>query len=204
MSPARRRACVEHVRQKFSVSERTACRVLGQHRSTQRKVPRGRADEAVLTADIVALASQYEAEADVYTCPGGKELKQSRRAFTKPREKKADEDGMLRYRASKADCDTCALKTRCCPKEPARKILRSIFEPSRDRARAIARTPEYAISCRLRKKVEMLFAHLKRILGLSRLRLRGPNGARDEFHLAATAQNLRKLAKLLPAPEVAC
>ena len=59
LSPARRRACVEHVRQKFSVSERTACRVLGQHRSTQRKVPRGRADEAVLTADIVALASQY-------------------------------------------------------------------------------------------------------------------------------------------------
>src|SRR3954452_13399444 len=43
-----------------------------------------------------------------------------------------------------------------------------------------------------RKKVEMLFAHLKRILKLDRLRLRGPNGARDEFHLAATAQNLRK------------
>ena len=159
----------------------------------------GRRDGTFERADFT-----YEAEADVYTCPGGKELKQSRRAFTKPREKKADEDGMLRYRASKADCDTCALKTRCCPKEPARKILRSIFEPSRDRARAIARTPEYAISCRLRKKVEMLFAHLKRILGLSRLRLRGPNGARDEFHLAATAQNLRKLAKLLPAPEVAC
>jgi hypothetical protein len=51
-----------------------------------------------------------------------------------------------------------------------------------------------------RKKVEMLFAHLKRILGLDRLRLRGPCGARDEFLLAATAQNLRKLAKLIPAP----
>ena len=69
---------------------------------------------------------------------------------------------------------------------------------------AIAQTTQYAISCKLRKKVEMLFAHLKRILGLNRLRLRGPNGARDEFHLAATAQNLRKLAKLLPVPEVAC
>jgi hypothetical protein len=45
-----------------------------------------------------------------------------------------------------------------------------------------------------------LFAHLKRILKLDRLRLRGPNGARDEFHLAATAQNLRKLAKLIPMP----
>jgi len=45
----------------------------------------------------------------------------------------------------------------------------------------------------------MLFAHLKRILKLDRLRLRGPNGARDEFHLAATAQNLRKLATLVPS-----
>ncbi|WP_092691075.1 IS3 family transposase [Tranquillimonas rosea] len=59
LSPARRRACVEHVRQKFGVSERFACRVFGQHRSTQRKVPHGRADEDALTADIIALASQY-------------------------------------------------------------------------------------------------------------------------------------------------
>ena len=47
----------------------------------------------------------------------------------------------------------------------------------------------------------MLFAHLKHILGLQRLRLRGPCGARDEFHLAAIAQNLRKLAKLGPPPQ---
>lgn len=158
----------------------------------------GRSDGTFERADFA-----YDAERDVYTCPGGRELKQSRRAFTKPREKKPDEDGMHRYRARKADCDACDLKARCCPKEPSRKILRSIFEPSRDRARAIARTADYAISCKLRKKVEMLFAHLKRILRLSRLRLRGPNGARDEFHLGATAQNLRKLAKLLPVPEVA-
>ena len=46
----------------------------------------------------------------------------------------------------------------------------------------------------------MLFAHLKRILRLDRLRLRGPSGAKDEFLLAATAQNLRKLAKLVPLP----
>ena len=63
---------------------------------------------------------------------------------------------------------------------------------------------DYAISGKLREKVEMLFAHLKSILGLGRLRLRGPHGARDGFHLAATAQNLRKLAKLLPIPQVAC
>ena len=64
-----------------------------------------------------------------------------------------------------------------------------------------AQTTQYAISCKLRQKVEMLFAHLKRILGLERLRLRGPCGASDEFHLAAIAQNLRKLAKTLPAPQ---
>jgi Transposase DDE domain len=67
-------------------------------------------------------------------------------------------------------------------------------------ARDIAKTEDYAVSRRRRKKVEMLSAHLKRILGLGRLRLRGPNGARDEFHLAAAAQNLRKLAKLIPLP----
>ena len=67
-------------------------------------------------------------------------------------------------------------------------------------AREIATTDEYVVSRRLRKKVEMLFAHLKRILRLDRLRLRGPCGARDEFHLAAAAQNLRKLAKLKAPP----
>jgi hypothetical protein len=66
----------------------------------------------------------------------------------------------------------------------------------------IATTDAYVTSSYARKKVEMLFAHLKRILRLDRLRLRGPNGARDEFHLAATVQNLRKLAKLVPAAHV--
>lgn len=59
MSPARRRQCIDHAVTKFGVSERLACRVLGQHRSTQRKAPRGRADDAALTADIVALATQH-------------------------------------------------------------------------------------------------------------------------------------------------
>ncbi len=77
-------------------------------------------------------------------------------------------------------------------------MTRSIHEDARDIARDIAKTDAYLTSRRQRKKVEMLFAHLKRILNLGRLRLRGPNGARDEFHLAATAQNLRKLAKRPP------
>ena len=62
------------------------------------------------------------------------------------------------------------------------QIARSFMKPLRDKARAIAKTEAYAVSCRERKKVEMLFAHLKRILRLSRLRLRGPNGAKDEFY----------------------
>src|ERR671912_1502065 len=59
LSPARRRACLEHVRGKLRISERRACAALGQHRSTQRKRPRGRDDEERLTADIVALARRY-------------------------------------------------------------------------------------------------------------------------------------------------
>ena len=105
---------------------------------------------------------------------------------------------MLRYRASKHDCDACALKPRCCPNASARKIPRSIHEGARQRARDICASEAGRTSRRERKKVEMLFAHLKRILKLDRLRLRGPDGARDEFHLAAAAQNLRKLAKLIP------
>jgi hypothetical protein len=77
-------------------------------------------------------------------------------------------------------------------------VPRSIHEGARDMARDIAKTEAYAFSRRQRKKVEMLFAHLKRILRLDRLRLRGPSGARDEFLLAATAQNLRNMAKLIP------
>jgi hypothetical protein len=83
---------------------------------------------------------------------------------------------------------TCILKPKCCPNMLARKIARSVHEAARDKARAIAKTEAYAVSCRERKKVEMLFAHLKRILRLGRLRLRGPNGTKDEFLLAATAK----------------
>ena len=59
LSPARRRACIDHVRDQFKLSERRACRVLGQHRSTQRHVPKGRADEEHLVADMIELARQF-------------------------------------------------------------------------------------------------------------------------------------------------
>jgi transposase len=140
----------------------------------------------------------FDPEADRYTCPAGKELVQFRRAYSTPRTG-VHADGMRRYGASKKDCDICDLKARCCPNMAARRIPRDVDEDSRDVARALVGTPEYEAACRRRKKVEMLFAHLKRILRLGRLRLRGPCGAKDEFLIAATAQNLRRLARLRPA-----
>ena len=139
----------------------------------------------------------YDHTTDTYRCAAGKTLQHYLRRFAMPRTG-IMKDNSMRYRASKRDCQACPLKPRCCPRAPARKISRSIYEGARDLAREIAKTEAYQTSRRQRKRVEMLFAHLKRILKLDRLRLRGPNGARDEFHLAATAQNLRKLAKLIP------
>jgi hypothetical protein len=102
----------------------------------------------------------------------------------------------LLYLASTRDCRSCPLKPQCCPNMPARRIPRSIYEESRDIARALM----FEQSRRDRKRVEMLYAHLKRILRLGRLRLRGPRGAQFEFMLAAIAQNLRRLAKLVARP----
>ena len=133
----------------------------------------------------------FDKARDIYTCPAGKVLTTTGRIVNVEQ---------LLYRASKLDCDVCPLKMRCCPKEPARKIPRSIHEDARDVARALLGTEAFEQSRRDRKRVEMLFAHLKRILKLGRLRLRGPRGAQDEFTLAAIAQNLRRLAKLSARP----
>ena len=133
----------------------------------------------------------FNKERDIYTCPAGKTLTTTRKVIN---------DDQLLYRASNRDCDICPFKMRCCPKEPARKIPRSIYEETRDIARALAKTAAFEQSRHDRKRVEMLFAHLKRILKLGRLRLRGPRGAQDEFTLAAIAQNLRRLAKLAAQP----
>ncbi len=138
-------------------------------------------------------------EADEYTCPGGKTLKPFWRKFTKER----PEFGKVwfkKYPTRKGDCAACALKARCTPKQETRRIIRSRNECARKLARDIARTAAYVSSSYARKKVEMSFAHLKRMIGPDRLRLRGPNAAKDEFHLAAMVQNLRKLAKLVPSP----
>jgi transposase len=130
----------------------------------------------------------FDAEQDRYTCPAGKLLLTTGHPTA---------DNVMLYRASVYDCQACPLKPKCCPNTPARKIPRSIHEASREVARELANTNAYRQSRKDRKKVEVLFAHLKRVLRLDRLRLRGRTGARDEFLLAATAQNLRRMAKWL-------
>ena len=128
----------------------------------------------------------YDATADHYICPGGNALKTTGKVH----------DARTRlYRARKADCEGCVLKRQCCPNTPARRVPRDIDEQTRDHVRALAGTAAFEQSRSERKKVEMAFAHMKRILKLDRLRLRGLSGAKDEVLLVATAQNLRKLAK---------
>jgi transposase len=133
----------------------------------------------------------YDAERNVYTCPAGKTLTTTGHVST---------DNGIRYVASVLECRDCPLKSKCCPNMPSRRIVRDVKEAARDVARALAKTDAFAQTRRDRKKVEMLFAHLKRILRLGRLRLRGPRGAQFEFTLAAIAQNLRRLAKLTVHP----
>jgi transposase len=135
---------------------------------------------------------RYDETADTYVCPTGKTLTTSGTLVN---------DGTtLLYRGSTRDCAPCPLKARCCPNTPVRKIPRSIYERARDVARSFAGTEAFEQSRHDRKRIEMRFAHLKRILRLGRLRLRGPRGAQDEFVLAAIAQNLRRLARLVTHP----
>jgi transposase len=153
----------------------------------------GRNDGTWTRADF-----EWDADNDQYICPEGHELKQFRRNYSDPNRGPTGK-GVAKYRGLKLTCQACPSKSRCCPNMDFRSITREEHEDARQVARDIAKTKQYDISMKLRKKVEMLFAHLKRILGLGRLRLRGPCGVQDEFLLAATAQNLRKLAKIFPA-----
>lgn len=148
-------------------------------------------------------AFSFDFEADEYTCPGGQKLNKYWRTMSKPRTG-TGADGFRKYCASKKDCGACAIKAQCTPNQETRKTSRHPHQAVCDKVRVMTGTDAFLESSRRRKKVQMRFAHLKRILGLARLRLRGPNGAKDEFHLAATTHNLRKRAKLVAArPKVA-
>ena len=148
-----------------------------------------RADDSLSSS-----AFQWDEQRDEYRCPEGHALRSEWRRFAAARTHITKADTII-YRSRQSDCATCRMKARCCPSTPNRKIARSIYESARQVARDVAKTRPYRQSRKDRKKIEILFAHLKRILNLSRLRLRGMNGARDEFLLAAIAQNLRRLAK---------
>jgi hypothetical protein len=150
-----------------------------------------RDDDTLSSSDF-----QWNAQADEYRCPQGRVLRSQWRPFKNLRTHVTKADTII-YRSSQADCATCPMKDRCCPNTPTRKIARSVHESARDVARDVAKTAVYKQSRKDRKKVEMLFAHLKRIMKLDRLRLRGLSGAKDEFLMAATAQNLRRMAKWL-------
>jgi hypothetical protein len=140
----------------------------------------------------------FDRERNVYVCPAGKLLTHSGII---------DQGRILPYRASAYDCSRCELKPRCTT-AIARKVSRDIDEDIREHVRALANTEAFQQSRRERKKVEMRFAHMKRIFRLDRLRLRGLSNVKDEVLLTATAQNLRRLTKLLsrapPPAAIAC
>jgi transposase len=134
---------------------------------------------------------RWDRRRGVYICPNDKVLHTTGTLH----------DGqMLRYRASKFDCDTCTLKMKCCPNTPARQVPRDINEHARDVARRLMRTKAFVKSRDERKRVEMRFAHLKVHHGFERMRLRGLASVRDEFHLAAIVQNLKTLALRTSGP----
>ena len=125
-------------------------------------------------------AFTYDAAADAFTCPEGHQLRHrgyERRTRTH------------RYSGSPGVCDSCTRKPECTD-APTRRVLRMVEEDVRDRVRALEQTPAFVRSRRLRRRVERLFGHLKRNIGLRRLKLRGLRGAAEEFTMAAAAQNL--------------
>ena len=135
----------------------------------------------------------WDDKGDCYHCPTGHILATKGRVTV---------DDTIIYRASKFDCDACPMKPRCCPNTPARKIARSVHEDAREYARIIGQTKAFEQSTKDRKKVEITFAHMKRIIGLRRFRLRGMTGASDELILAAIALNLRKIARTIWRPPI--
>jgi transposase len=134
---------------------------------------------------------RFDRRRNVYICPAGKTLTTNGRVHS---------DHAIRYFASVPCCRECPLKQKCCPNMPSRRIVRDVNESARDIARRKMMTKAFLRSRDQRKRVEMRFAHLKTHHGFERMRLRGLSGARDEFHLAAIAQNLKTMALRLLGP----
>ena len=132
----------------------------------------------------------YDDERDVYVCQNGKQLCTLGTAH----------DGTtLKYIARRSDCERCPLKQYCTTGRE-RRLQRDVNEAARDHVRTLMGTEAYRRSARERKKIETRFGDVKWNLGLTRLRLRGLTGARDEFLLVATVQNLKRLVKHVIRP----
>jgi hypothetical protein len=132
----------------------------------------------------------YEAEHNRYICPAGQVLNYGGRN---------QRNRTYAYIGTRKRCGACALKAQC-TSGAFRYLAIHMDEPARQRARELATTPEFAHAQRQRKKVEALFAELKHQIGLSRLRLRRLKFVREQFFLAAAAQNIKRLVRFLSRP----
>jgi len=140
----------------------------------------------------------YEAENNRYICPAGQPLNYGGRVYR---------NRAFNYIGTRKKCGPCLLRPQC-TSAAFRGLIIHQNEPARQRARELVNTPEFAKAQRQRKKVEALFAELKNQIGLRRLRLRRLKFVREQFYLAATVQNLKRLvrflsSKLAPTPVTA-
>jgi transposase len=129
----------------------------------------------------------YLSESNSYRCPAGEQLNYvglnvRNRAHA--------------YIGSAKRCGACFQKAQCTSGR-YKYLAIHVHEPARQRARELANTPEFANAQRQRKKVEALFAELKNLIGLRRLRLRRLRFVREQFFLAAAAQNIKRLVRFL-------
>jgi hypothetical protein len=134
----------------------------------------------------------YLPESNTYRCPAGEQLNYvglnvRNRAHA--------------YIGSAKRCGACPQKAQCTTGR-YKYLAIHIHESARQRARELANTPEFSQAQRQRKKVEALFAELKNQIGLRRLRLRRLKFVREQFFLAAAAQNIKRLVRFLSQPTV--
>jgi len=132
----------------------------------------------------------YQPESNSYRCPAGEQLNYvglnvRNRAHA--------------YIGSAKRCGACSQKAHCTSGR-YKYLAIHIHESARQRARELANTPEFSMAQRQRKKVEALFAELKNQIGLRRLRLRRMKFVREQFYLAAAAQNIKRLVRFLSQP----
>jgi transposase len=132
----------------------------------------------------------YQPESNRYICPAGQPLNYGGRSHR---------NRSYTYIGTRKRCGACAQRPHC-TSAAFRCLVIHQHEPARQRARMLANTPEFAKAQRQRKKVEALFAELKNQIGLRRLRLRRLKFVREQFFLAAAAQNIKRLVRFLTQP----